>query len=209
MQFAGCWPRRPQRHWWHAFVSSRLDLLQTRCCMGCQLPLSTKLQLIQNHAARVVDWGPENMTESHLCSVSCIGLPMSPAHHFSNCSRSPTRPCTGRPPVYLCELAVRLYTWDAHSALQTTPTRLAETTKLAAKYPWGSQFFARRRSPPYRMIYLAVWERRSQCTLSRGSLKTLLFWAHIWDSDNETFFLSRLDTWNLYLKHEQTLYTGF
>ena len=107
---------------------------------------------------------------SQMCSVSCTGYRF-PSASFSDCSRSPTGRCTGRP-LCTCVSLLSAIDLDAHSALQTTPLawlshELAASTGIAVS-PSSV--------PPCGMIYLAVCMREAESAHSfKRQLKTLLF----------------------------------
>ena len=121
--FVGCRQRTLQRHWarLHKEPAGLLQLLvvwaanfhpqQTpahpeSCYSGCDLDSEVR----HNHACA-------------LGAALFTGVPCSPSS--SNCSCSPTRPCTGSPPMYLFELAVR-YRPGRTLRSADNPTRLAE-----------------------------------------------------------------------------------
>ena len=103
----------------------------------------------------------------------------------------------GQAPVYLCELAVR---YRPGSALRSAddPTLLAEP-RTRGKY--GDRGFAVAGPSLWNDLPRSMREAESVHSFKR-QLKTLLFGAPHMDS-NMDFFLSRLDAWNFYLKHEQ------
>ena len=65
-------------------------------------------------------------------TICCTGY-RCPSASLSNCSRSPTRPCTGRP-LCICVTLLSAIDLDAHSALQTTPLAWLDTWNLYLKH---------------------------------------------------------------------------
>ena len=140
--------------------------------------------------------GPGSTTKLHLCSVSCTGY-RCPSASFSNCWRSPTRPCTGRSPCP-CVSLLSATDLDAHSALQTT------------HFPgWAHELAARTGIavspspvPPCGMA-TSQYGRSGVNALFQEAIKDFTLWAHIWtvmwtfswvDWMLETYILSTSNT---------------
>ena len=137
--------------------------------MGCQLPPATN-----SSSSRIMLlglWlGPESTIESHLCSVSCTGYRCSSASS-SDCSRSPTRPCTGMPPC-TCVSLLSAIDLNVHSALRTTPL-VWLSCKLAASMGIAV-------SPSLVKWSASQYEGGRVSALFQETVTNLTLWVHIW-----------------------------
>ena len=141
-----------------------VGLLQLVVVYGLLVSTLNKLQLTQNHAARVVTGARKYDRITHVLR-ELYWLPVS-QHIISKQLTLTYHAVHGQATVYLCELAVRYR--PGHALRSADDPMHSPGWATNSRQVWGSQF-PPSPVPPGGMICLPVRGRRSQCTLSRGN----------------------------------------